>query len=307
MPNSIISTFGEVSDFETALRADGVLSLLLTRGGRFRARLTQIALHRLRLVAAEENLPRIAYLMAPPGMVLVSLPIDAKALPLWEGITMRAGEIITLGPNQHAHVRTNGPARWGILLVPNEDLARFADVLNERRLDIPSFARWRPSPVVWRHFRQLFRGAIRVAEGRTNSLSDREAAHGLEQQLIDSLLECLSRGPADRETRSAWQNRNILSRFEEVIQAKPNAQIAEVTAELGVSALTLRACCKKSLGVPPSKYVRLRRMRLVHRALRGDAASFSRVAREYGFRDLRQLTKDYRALYAEAPLMTLPG
>jgi len=75
MPGSVTSVFSEPQDFEAVLREDGVLGMLIIGRGRFRARLTQITLHRLRLSAAEEHLPRIAFVAVPADTVLVLQPI----------------------------------------------------------------------------------------------------------------------------------------------------------------------------------------------------------------------------------------
>ena len=53
------------------------------RPGRFRARLTQITLHNLRVSAAEEHLPRIAFAAVPADAVLVLLPIGGGPSPGW--------------------------------------------------------------------------------------------------------------------------------------------------------------------------------------------------------------------------------
>jgi hypothetical protein len=55
MPGSVKSIFSDAEEFAAALRAEGVLSLLVTGAGEFRARLTQLTLDRLRLSAAEER------------------------------------------------------------------------------------------------------------------------------------------------------------------------------------------------------------------------------------------------------------
>src|SRR5208282_1721177 len=65
MPGSVTSVFSEPEDFQTALREDGMLGMLIIGRGRFQARLTQITLHRLRLLAAEEHLSRIAFVTVP--------------------------------------------------------------------------------------------------------------------------------------------------------------------------------------------------------------------------------------------------
>ena len=47
------------------MREDGCTNLVVTGQGSFRARLTRIALHRLRLVTAEEFLARISFFSVP--------------------------------------------------------------------------------------------------------------------------------------------------------------------------------------------------------------------------------------------------
>lgn len=78
------------------MSADGIAAMLFTGRRQFRARLTQIGLERLRLVAVEETQSRIAFSALPDGMVLVSFPIDGGPSPIWEGIEIRTGEKITL-------------------------------------------------------------------------------------------------------------------------------------------------------------------------------------------------------------------
>src|SRR5271167_2467168 len=89
MPGSVTSVFSELEDFQTALREDGMLGMLITGRGRFQARLTQIMLHGLRLSAAEEHLSRIAFVTVPANAVLVALPIGGGPSPIWGGIAMR--------------------------------------------------------------------------------------------------------------------------------------------------------------------------------------------------------------------------
>jgi hypothetical protein len=77
MPRSVTSVFSEPEDFEAALPEEGCLGLLITGRGQFRALLTQVTLHRLRLSAAEEQLSRIAFVAGPVNLIPVSLPIDS--------------------------------------------------------------------------------------------------------------------------------------------------------------------------------------------------------------------------------------
>jgi len=102
-----------------------------------------------------------------------------------------------------------------------------------------------------RHFHQA---AIRAAEMRSRALADNEAAHGLEHQLIYALVECLSPRSVDEETEAACRHRDILARFEDLLQNQPRLDIAEICGALGVSERTLRQCCKEQLGICPGDY-----------------------------------------------------
>jgi AraC-like DNA-binding protein len=308
MPGSRASVFGEPEDFQAALSADGVAGVLFTGRGQFRARLTQVGLERLQLAAVEEAQSRIAFIAMPADMVLVSFPIDGGPSPVWGGIEIRTGEMITVGPGERLHARTLGPCHWGAIRVPDRQLADYARALNGTGFVVPPAARWRPPRAAVRQLRHLHRAAIRMAEARVGALTDLQAAHGLEQQLLHSLIECLSAGLAGEETPTARRHRDILARFEDLLVAEPSLRMADICAALRVSERTLRECCKKQLGMGPSSYRRLRGMQQVHRALRGrnlDTASVSGVAGQYGFRDLGRLAANYRALYGELPSATL--
>ena len=155
--------------------------------------------------------------------------------------------------------------------------------------------------------RQRHQAAIRAAEIRAGLLANDEAAHGLEQQLIHALVDCLSAGPPDQNI-SAQRHREILARFEDLLRMQPFLRVAEICGELGVSNRMLRNLCKEHLGVSPSGYLRLYRMQQVHRALRSgnpDAANVAEVARRCGVRDLGRFAANYRALYGELPSATL--
>src|SRR5215469_2806819 len=307
MPGSRASVFGEVEDFQAALSSDGIAGLLVTGRGQFRARLTQVRLDGWRLAAVEEQQPRIAFVAVPGGTVLVSFPIAEGPSPVWGGIEVQTGEILTLGPGQRVHAKTLGSSHWGAIQVPDQQLAQYGRALNGARFVVPPVARWRPALAVVRQLRSLHRAAIRTAEARAGALTDLQAAHGLEQQLLHALIECLSQ-EAEEETANGRRHRDILARFEDLLVAEPSAGIADICAALDVSQRSLRECCKEHLGMGPSRYRYLCAMQQVHRALRSgnsDTTKVSGVAARYGFRGLGRFATRYRALYGELPSATL--
>jgi len=307
MPGSRASVFGEAEDFQAALSVDGVGAVLFTGRGRFRARMTQVALDHLRLAAVEETQSRVAFIAVPRGMVLVSFPTDGGPSPIWGGLEIRASEMISLGPGQRVHARIIGPCHWYALQVAERQLADYGGALNGAPFIVPPAARWRPRRAALRQLRHFQRAAIRMAEARSGALTDLQGAHGLEQQLLHALIECLS-DEADEETATERRHRDLLARFEDLLAAEPFLPLADICAALGVSQRSLGECCKRHLGMGPSSYRRLRAMQQVYRALRNgtaNGASVSEIARQHGFRQLGRLANDYRALYGELPSATL--
>jgi hypothetical protein len=269
MPSSVTSVFSEAEDFAAALRAEGCLSLLVTGSGQFRARLTQVALLGLRLSATDEHLARIALVAVPADTIFVSLPRGRGAAPIWGGIAIGAGEIMTLGAGQRLHMRTDGPCRWGSIWLPAAELAQYGSAVTGAPFPVPFAAlRWRPRPEMMRPLRHFHSAAIGLVERRSRAVIDTEAAHGLEQQLIYALIECLSKSSAIEAAPATSEHREIVLRLEALLQTQPEQHLrtAEICAALGVSARALRISCKEQLGMGPTEYIRRRRMQLAYRA-----------------------------------------
>jgi AraC-like DNA-binding protein len=309
MPGSFTAVFGEPDDYQAALSAAGVLTLLVTGHGQFHARLTEIGLHRLRLAAGEEETARIAALAVPAGTVLVALAVGGRKPPMWAGAEPEAAEILTAGPGERLHERTRGATRWGRIQVPQCDLAEYGCSLTGRLLAAPpGIARWRPAPTAIRTLRQLHRTAVGIARFRPDPLADDAAAHGLEQQLIHALIKCLSSATVHRETPAARRHRDLLARFEDLLAAGSLRPMADLAAGLGVSERLLRACCVVHLGMSPARYRQRHALQRVRRELRRAdpaATTVAATAAQYGYADPGRFAARYRAVYGELPSATL--
>jgi hypothetical protein len=264
VPRTLTSVFSEPDDFLAALSGEGVVRFLVTSHGQFRARLTQIVLHRLRLSAGEEQLPRVALVAVPVDAVLVALPIGGGPLPICGGVRIGAGEIMTLGASQRLHMRTDGPCRWGSIWLPAAELVQYGSALTGVAFSVPSPARrWHPRPVMMRHLRHLHSAAIGLVESRLRVVIDAATAHGLEQQLIHGLVECLAKGSALEATGATREHQDIAIRLEALLQNHPGRafRTAEICKTLGIPARLLRMACQDQLGMGPAEYIRLRRLR----------------------------------------------
>lgn len=73
---------------------------------------------------------------------------------------------------------------------------------------------------------------------------------------------------------------------------------------------TLRACCYESLGMGAKRYLLLRRMNLARHALRNaDTATtmVTDIAANLGFWNFGRFSAEYKAVFGEAPHMSLRG
>ena len=152
--------------------------------------------------------------------------------------------------------------------------------------------------------------AIGLVERRSSAVIDAAAAHGLEQQLIDALIECFSGSSAIETTRATREHQDVALRLEALLQTHPEQYLrtAEVCSAIDVSTRALRISCEEQLGMGPTEYVSRRQMQLVHRALLNGnpgPANISAIARRHGFRSLGRFAADYRAIYGELPSETL--
>ena len=155
-------------------------------------------------------------------------------------------------PSARISVSIHEPMGLAIRL-PARELARYGRAMRGAGFAVPDLvARWRPPPAARRELRQLHQSAMRAAETRSGMLIDGEAAHGLEQQLIHAPVDCLSTALLD-DDKSAQRHRDVLARFEDLLQMQPFLSVAEISAALGVSAPMLRKGCRGAFGDEPEQ------------------------------------------------------
>lgn len=312
MPSSSTSIFSEPDEFEAALGRQTDVNLLLTGQGRFRGRLTQVALHRLHLAVSDEVISRIAFMSSRPNLVLVWWVIGRHASQVWRGTPTLAGEIMILGPGDQAHARTQGASCWAGLWIPTADLDRYSQVLNGTPCPaLTGACSWRPNHTALRTLRVLHAAAIRMFENRPGEALSESAVHGLEQQLVHALVECLSCGAPRTQTSKIRRPRSsTMAYFEDacVTHAHRAPTLNEFCVALGVPARTMRSSCAQHLGMSPMNYFRLHKMKSVRRALRSACpaeTSVSELARRHGITDLGRFAARYRQSFGELPSATL--
>ena len=311
MPSTVTSAFSDPDDFDTALRKEGVLSMLVTARGQFRARLTQISLDEICISAVDEHLPRIAFIAAPIDTVLIFFSIGNAPTPVFGGTGVKTGELIALYPGARFHFRTDDASHWGLVRLQADRLASHGSALTGTAFSLSRMARrWRPASGVNRNLRSLHAAAIRLAVKSPQVLISTDAAHGLEQQLLHAVVDCLSQAPVSCEDPPERETQDTMLHFEQMLRCTKNnkASIAEICVRLRVSDRSLRRLCAQHLGMSPRSYDRLSRMYVARRNLRrvdNALMTVSAVARHTGFRDPGRFAISYRAIFGETPSATL--
>jgi AraC-like DNA-binding protein len=309
MPGSGTGTFIDSDDYQASLSHLRV-DLLITSQGAFNARLTWATLHHLRLLHGEEDMPRIAYVSLAPALVFVGFTARPDLPMQWGGGELQPGEIIIHSRGERFHQRTIGPCSWSLVGLAPEHLERYCEALSGKALSLPAAARiLRPAARDAARLRRLHAQACRLAETRPKVLAHPEVARAIEQGLIHAFVTCLAAKARDDGAARRHHTR-IMVRFEEVLGEHPNRQLhlPELCALIGVTERTLRSCCAEFLGISPSRYVLLRRLRRVRVALR-DAdpatASVAEIASGCGFTELGRFAGAYRNVFGESPSTTL--
>jgi AraC-like DNA-binding protein len=265
----------------------------------------------MRLLRCEERVSRVAFISIQPNVVRVTLPPKPNASLLWDGIGAQPGEIVTHSAGHRFHERTDGPCRWSSLFLSAHDLARAGRATRGTAFVLPPGEhRWRPAPDVLRAMIDLHEDAINATEVRPRLPVEKEAAHGLEQQLILALIECLVNETADHVASADRRQADVMIRFEDVLRTSPLATltVTDIALALGVSNTVLRKHCHAHLGIAPGRYLYLRRMGLVLQALYDSdpaKATVEQITRLHGFGGSGHFAEVYRSMFGELPSVTL--
>ncbi len=196
MPESGSCMFTDADDYQASF--GGALDLVVARPRHFQARLTWVKLPHLRLLRAEEALPRAAYVSVPAEPVFVSFPARRDSLLICDGASAQFGEVMMHRRGAHFHQRLVGPARWGSISLRPEHLSYFSMTIAERDLAVPQANQiFCPRPADRLRLLGLYARACRVTETDLDRIAHPEVARALEQDLDSRTdkMSCERRAP----------------------------------------------------------------------------------------------------------------
>jgi AraC-like DNA-binding protein len=310
MAESGTLTFASPDAYRAAIIA-GTVNLIVTGGGSFNARLTWSNLGHLHVFRGRENLPRVGFFSLSPAQTFVSFPTKAGAPLTYGGIGLRFGDVVFHSRGERMHQRTDGEGQWGLISLPPEQLAACSKALTGYNIASPPEGRvLRPPRSAARRLLGHHSKICRLAETKHQLIANPEVARALEQELIHTLVNCLTVGDAGGNLKRRRHHTDIMVRFEDALAAhgNPHLSLPALCSKIGVPERTLRACCTEFLGMSPTRYHLLRRLNMARSALRRadpETTSVAEIARNHQFLELGRFAVAYRTVFDEMPSFTL--
>lgn len=117
-----------------------------------------------------------------------------------------------------------------------------------------------------------------------------------------------SRQQPSKMGRPELPRATILRKLQDWLNQEPDEPffVSEICADLGLSFATLRRIFLECYGVPPARYLLMRRYYIARRMFRsGKHSSISEVAQRCGFWDASRFSSGYQALFGELPSVTV--
>lgn len=308
MASSRVLNFTDPFPYQKTLRISDV-ELFPTEKGEFRAELMQINLNQLWMQRGRENLPHVVAGTVRPVRKAISF-LTREQETVYCGLDVLPGGII-IHRADFEHRRNGANRNWGSMSLTHDDFDAACKAITGREFPGETLKLIvRPSPDLMSRLLKLHETVGKIVKTTPDILDLPEVARAMEQELIHLMIRCLTEGASSEMTAGGRRHDMIVARFEEFLEAHPDQPLylTEICAAIGVADRTLRVACEEHLGMGPIRYLSLRRMHLVRRALlRADpsTATVTRIVTDHGFWELGRFSVSYRTLFGESPSESL--
>ena len=311
MPWSKVVTFTDPFPCQAALQSTSQAEVLPTARGTFRVEATQIGMNKLRMQRFEVSLPQINTLIVAPDRKSIGFLIEGNSSNLQHcGLEVIPDDILVYGYDV-LHQRSAANFRFGTMSLPKSDFPVLCKTLiGQELLEKPRTSKLRPDPSLMTRLLALHKIVGQLAHDMPDLLEQPEVRRSLEERLIHVMVRCLAEGVSVQTANGAHRHDALIARFEEFLESNRDRPLylTEICSAVGVAERTLRVCCEERLGMGPIRFLTLRRMHLVRRALLSAEPSKSTVTSilaDHGFWEFGRFSVAYRTLFGETPSGTL--
>jgi AraC-like DNA-binding protein len=310
MPSALVQTFTDPDEYAPIGQNSHNRLRAIKRPVNFAAKFTAIELPNTRINHFSDTLPRIARVALVTDRIMFAFMAKPGPGPISGGVELKIDDFYQVRCNgQEFYHQTFDASSYVTLSLPPDAMGS----LNELASYVPTnddVIKYTPPPAALAKLRRLREAAGSLAEDAPAVIEHQEAARGLEQSIIEALVDCLGPGEMHEDRAAQRHHGAIMRRFHRVVEEHLDEPlyIPELCREVGASVRTLNTCCQEHLGMGPKHYLLLRRMHMVRRALRQTAlpdTTVTEVATRYGFWQLGRFAVEYKTLFGESPSDTL--
>ena len=287
------------------------VQLFPTARGSFHAEIAQVSVNRLWLHRIHISLPEINTVAVKSGRRSIGFLTECNSSSLLDcGLEVRPGDMV-INRSDVVHQRSGADFHYGTVSLPSDDLAIAAEEIVGRCLpETTHKSIVRPPFALMRRLLDLHKSIGQLAHHTPEILDFPEVARALENELTRIMVRCLAEGHSLKQTNGDRRRDTIFARFVAFLEAHPHQPLylTEICAAIGVAERTLRAACEGHLDMGPIRYLTLRRMHLVRRALlhsEPSTATVTQIVTDHGFWELGRFSVAYRMLFGESPSETL--
>jgi AraC-like DNA-binding protein len=287
------------------------VQLFPTARGKFHAEIAQVGMNRLWMQRIHISLPEINTVAVKSGRRSIGFLTECNSSSLLDcGLEVRPGDMV-INRSDVVHQRSGANLHYGTLSLPSDDLSAAAEAIVGGGLpQTPHKSIIRPPFALMRRLLDLHKSIGQLAHLTPDILEFPAVSRALEDELTRILVKCLAEGHSVEQPKGGRRCDTIFARFVDFLEAHPHRPLylTEICVALGVAERTLRAACERHIGMGPIRYLTLRRMHLVRRALlRSDpsVATVTQIVTDHGFWELGRFSLAYRTLFGQPPSETL--
>ncbi len=299
------SDFDDPGAFQEAIW-DQDVEVYPTACGGFRAHWFGYKFGEVWLQGGTTNLPIVAHVARMSDRISILVNPTNRDGQTWRGTAIDNDHLIISRNHASAFWRFENPASWVAVSIPPDLLDRTLADVHQIGPDHAAIQITRPRPVDLGRLRSICAGAR--GSGRMGLASGIVAVSpGWERALLNACAACLANGEPQADTAALQRHHQVMARFEYFLRCNAELiRLGDLCASLGVSVRTFRLCCEESLGMGPTRFMRLRRLHQVRRALRENAGrTVTEIASDHGFWELGRFAGEYVRMFGEHPSATL--
>lgn len=300
-------------DFDEFSEQNGLLEIdfLQLDAGPIDQRLLRVSLDRMVLMRGWESAGYLTRSSTPIGFVSFLFPLAPAGVSLWRGREVNRRSLLSYqGGSEHVG-RVSGGLLWAVVFFQAD---AFRDASLALRGVAPTVhpngaAFLEPAESAVDALRDAVEQAFHVAESTPQLLDAAAVRRSLEEAILNAGIAAIDpQNERMAPERLLIAHHRVVSLAEETLAAKIDAPIylSDLCSATGVSERTVRNAFQSLYHLSPIRFLHLRRMHQVRRALRSSpVASVTDAALRFGFGNLGRFAVEYRQIFGESPSQTL--